>query len=606
MYLENNMIIIVLLIAAGCLTLFFIFKKEVEPEDLEVENRYAIPYLCEQVKSMLNEIINQNLLELYISKSEMKKREQQKVRISTAVRSCAQGNIGEKEFIKDYIKDLLQSKLDINEKTIDAVIPFYDQLQLTGQDKFDILLQSYRLEYGLQAFGVLMKELSIHFIKENENGQYYEINEEDISLAFQNFYHNLSYVLKLEIVVQRVFQIAYGYGCVDELIYQSAIDGISGGASGVTNDHYNFMEEVLKSEDISDKKSYESVWIILNGKSVHLSFLGFGNRSELIRVCKNLYRYDNIGHLTSSNGFKLSYLYNGSRVVVTRPKLTSGWAFFIRKFESSKAMSLSDLLVDDNSKIVIELTKWMVKGLLNIVVSGDQGSGKTTFLKVMLQYIDQRYQIRTTEAEYELWLNNLYPELNVVPFRGTQEVSLIDAINIQKKTDGMIMILGEIADARQANAYITLTQAGTKCTIGTVHTISPEDTVDYFRNATLSNYGSFRNEMTAEEQVANAIHIDIHWEKSADGKRHISYITEIVPSPRANICTGNRWDDIAESLKTLARRRAFTTREIISFEDGRYIFRNPLSERCVSKILQNLSKEERVHFLEFNGMGGTS
>ena len=606
MYIENNTIIIVLLIAAACLSIFFIFKKEIEPEDLEAENRYAIPYLCEQVKTILNEIINQNLLELYISKSEMMKREQQKVRISTAVRSCAQGNIGEKEFIKDYLRDLLQSKLDINEGTIDAVIPFNDQVQLTAQDKFEIILQSYRLEHGLNALGVLMQGQSINFIKENENGQYYEITEEDISLAFDRFYGNLPYVLKLEIVVQRVFQLAYGYGCVDELIYQSAIDGISGGVSGITNDQYNFMEEVLRTADISDQKSFNSVWIILNGKSVRLSFLGFGSRGELIRVCKNLYRYDNIGHLTSSNGFKLSYLYNGSRVVVTRPKLTSGWAFFIRKFESSKAMNLNELLVDDNSEVVIELTKWMVKGLLNMVVSGDQGSGKTTFLKVMLQFLDQRYQIRTTEAEYELWLNNLYPELNVVPFRGTQEVSLLDAINIQKKTDGMVMILGEIADAQQANAYITLTQAGTKCTIGTVHTISPDDTVDYFRNATLSKYGSFSNEMTAEEQVANAIHIDIHWEKTADGKRHISYITEIIPSPRANISTGNRWDDIAESLKMIARRRAFTTREIISFEDGKYIFSNPLSERSVSRILKNLSMEDRIRFLKFNEMGGDS
>ncbi|HHV13698.1 MAG TPA: Flp pilus assembly complex ATPase component TadA [Clostridiales bacterium] len=606
MYMGNNTLIMVVLIAAACLAVFFIFKKEVEPEAVELESPYALPYLCGQVKAMLNEIINQNLLELYISRSEMKKREQQKARISTAVRSCAQGNLGEKEFIKDYLKDLLQNRLGIDKGTIDAVIPFNDPLQLTAQDKFEILLQAYRLRHGLQAFGVFLKEQEIEFEKANENGLYYEVTEEDIHKAFGRFYGDLSYVLKLEVVVQRIFQLSYGYGCVDELIYQNAIDGISGGTSGITNDQYNFMEEIMGTADISGQKSFDSIWIIFNGKSVRLSFLGFGSPGELIRICKNLYRYDNIGHLTSSNGFKLSYLYNGSRVVVTRPKLTSGWAFFIRKFESSKAMGLAELLADESSDVVIELTKWMVKGLLNIVVSGDQGSGKTTFLKVMLQFMDQRYQIRTTEAEYELWLNNLYPELNVVPFRGTQEVSLMDAINIQKKTDGMVMILGEIADAQQANAYITLTQAGTKCTIGTVHTMSPEDTVDYFRNATLSKYGSFHNEMTAEEQVANAIHIDIHWEKTADGKRHISYIAEIIPSPRANINTGNRWDDIAESLRTLARRRAFTTREIITFEEGRYIFKNPLSKRSVARILKNLSQEDGMRFLLFNQMGGAS
>lgn len=603
MQFEGNTILTALTAAVAALGVFFLFKKDPEPEEEEQEDKFAIPYLGNEVKAKLNGIINQNLLELYIRKSEMKKREQQKARLSQAVRACAQGNLGEREYVKDYIKDLLQSSFHISPETIHNVIPFDQPQALTSQDKFEIILQVYKLEHGFDAFGVISKTFRFEDEKRNQNGLYYEVSAEDINRAYQKLTSHISYVLKLEVVTQRVFQESYGFGCVDELVYQNAIDDISGGSSGITNEQYNYMEEIMRTEDMTSKKSFDTVWIVLGGKSVHLSFLGFGKEAELIRVCKNLYRYDNVGHLTSANGYKLSYLQNGSRVVVTRPKLTAGWAFFIRKYESSRAKGISELLIDQNSEVVIELTRWMVKGFLNMVISGDMGSGKTTFLKAIFQFLDQRYPIRTNELEFELWLNNLLPELNVVAFRPTQEVSLIDAINLEVKTNALIMILGEISDAELANAFISITQRATKWTCGTVHTMTPDDTIDYFRNAALSKYGSFNNEMAAEEQVANSINIDIHWEKEADGHRHISYIAEIIPLPRENIDTGNRWDDISKSLTTLSRKRAFVTREIIVYENGRYQFKNPLSERSVKKILKNLDKEEGEQFLNFNRMG---
>lgn len=605
MHFQSNTILITIIAAAAILFVFFVFKKDVEPDDIDIEeNVFAIPYLCNSIKTLLNGIINQNLMELCISRKEMEKRKKQKMRLSTAVRSCAQGNLGEREYIKDYIKDLLQSKLGISEDTVNDVIPFEQPELLTEQDKYEILLQSLKKVGDYNAFEKLSMECGFEAEKKNAFGMYYEVTREDINNAYRRLAMKLPYIIKLEVIAQRIFQNTYGFGCIDETLYQSSVDGISGGTSGITAEQYNFMEEIMKTTDITQSRSFDSVWIILHGKSIHLSFLSFENKSELVRVCKNLYLYDNVGHLTSTNGYKHSYLQNGSRVVVTRPKLTSGWAFFVRKFDSTKVLELNTLVVDDNSQIIIELTKWMVKGLLNIIISGDQGSGKTTYLKAILQYIDQRYQIRTTETEYELWINNVYPNLNVVAFRGTDEVSLIDTINIQKKTDGVIMILGEISDAAQTNAYITLTQAGTKCTIGTCHTLTAEDTIDYFRNGTLSSHGIFTSEMVAEEQVANSINIDIHWEKTADGHRYISYITEIIPLPRENIAAGNRMGEIAEALKVMARKRAFIARDIVVYENGRYLFKNPLSERCVKKIVKNLDKEDRERFLEFFVKGG--
>ncbi len=61
-----------------------------------------------KVKELFNEIVNQNIADLNLTEGETKKREKQKVKLTNAIRSCAQGNIGEREYMIDYITDLLQ------------------------------------------------------------------------------------------------------------------------------------------------------------------------------------------------------------------------------------------------------------------------------------------------------------------------------------------------------------------------------------------------------------------------------------------------------------------------------------------------------------------
>lgn len=599
MFTNSNIILITLITVFALLTIFFIFKKDVDMEEDNIEeNVFSLTYLSKGIRNLFNNILNQNINELYLSKKETQKREKQKARLNQALRSCAQGNLGEKEFVKDYIKELLQNHLDINEITIDKVVAFNNNEKLTVQDKFEILLYQHKKKYYYDAFEKLSIRCGFDEEKRNDYGVHYEVTSQDINKYYTSYAERLTFVDKLEILTQRIYQDTYGFSVADE-VRDMKIDGISGGISGVSTRQYNYLEEILQTDDITKSKAFDSLWVFLHGKPIHLSFLSFKTMGNLIRVCKNLYRYDNVGHLTSSNGYKHNYLHDGSRVVVVRPKLTSGWGFFIRKFDSTKQMPIESLLIDEGHEKVIELVKWGVKGLLNIVLSGDQNSGKTTFLKAMIKFFDQRYPIRTTEQEFELWLNNMYPHLNVMSFRASDEVSIIEAINLQKKTDAMIMILGEVASYELASAYITLTQAGTKSTLCTCHCVTTEDEIDYFRNAILS-CGTFSNEKIAEEQVAKSINIDIHWEKRSDGHRYISHITEIIPLPKDEVWPENYNECLLETLKRIGRRRTYITKDIVVYENGRYVFKNSLSEKSVNKICKNLSTEDKDKFLSFN------
>ena len=87
-------------------------------------------------------------------------------------------------------------------------------------------------------------------------------------------------------MVHRLYQLYKGNGVIDE-IRDMHIDGVSGGVSGIPKDCAGNEESMLDMP-----KSYESVWIFFRGKSVHLSFLSFGSEKELIRVCKNIYKYN--------------------------------------------------------------------------------------------------------------------------------------------------------------------------------------------------------------------------------------------------------------------------------------------------------------------------
>ncbi|HWT26410.1 MAG TPA: pilus assembly protein CpaF, partial [Mobilitalea sp.] len=114
----------------------------------------------------------------------------------------------------------------------------------------------------------------------------------------------------------------------------------------------------------------------------------------------------------------------------------------------------------------------------------------------------------------------------------------------------------------------------------------------------------FHNEGIAEEQVANSINIDIHWEKTSDGHRYISHITEIIPRTREEEWPQDYNECLLEVLKRMARRRSFTTRDIIIYEEGQYVLKNPISERLVNKILRSIASEDFEIFKSLNMVTG--
>lgn len=157
----------------------------------------------------------------------------------------------------------------------------------------------------------------------------------------------LSFEDKITIIAQRIYENYKGFGVIDQ-IRDMAIDGISGGVSGVIDTSWEVLPNRLKATK-SLPRNFDSVWIFYKGKSIHLSFLSFGNPKELKRICQNIYRYNKAGQLSENIGYKVNEMQDGSRVVVVRPPFSESWAFFVRKFHL-KNIALEQLFQGEGAK----------------------------------------------------------------------------------------------------------------------------------------------------------------------------------------------------------------------------------------------------------------
>jgi len=329
----------------------------------------------------------------------------------------------------------------------------------------------------------------------------------------------------------------------------------------------------------------------------------------LIRVCKNIYKYDHPGQLTETVGYKVNKMQDGSRVVVTRPPFSESWAFFLRKFDSIEKIEMDQLITDENNELCIGLIKWLVKGCQVTAITGSQGTGKTTLLMAMVAFINPIYNLRIQEMAFELHLRSIYPYRNVLSFKETNDISGQEGLDLQKKTDGSVNILGEVATAPVASWMIQMTQVASLFTLFTHHAKTSDTLVKSLRNNLLQT-GVFSNEAVAEEQVAEVINFDIHLNKNAEGHRYIARITEILseevkdyPLRYQEVPSDEKMDHFFDTMTEYFRRQTskkqYKTKDIVCWESGKYIVHNKLSKRSYHRILNALEPKIKKSFETF-------
>ena len=448
MNIVNILLILMVLIIFGILIYYMIKKnKNAEAEEQVVDEKsYTLDSMLDFIKQRLDEITKVNLYDIGLSEEELKRRKAKKYELRKALKGCTYGDVNDKKYVKELIYDLLYKEYGVNEINISKAIPFDVPSLLTAQDKFDILLHMYKKDFGYEALTQMIKKYNLAVLKyvEGESKPSYVITEEEINQIYEQENFKLDFADKLNIVTQRIYQFYKGYSSIDE-IRDMNIDGVSGGVSGLPE---SFLSQVAQTdgdylEQISEHKvprACDSIWIFFQGKSIRLAFLSFGKESELKRVCQNIYKYNNPGQLSDTNGYKINEMKDGSRVVVVRPSMSETWAFFVRKFDVKRA-TLEQIITVDGKEEAINLLKFLVKGARILALTGEQGCGKTTMLMAMIENIYETMNLRITETAFEFHLRKIYPTRNILSMRETETISGQECLDVQKKTDGSVNII---------------------------------------------------------------------------------------------------------------------------------------------------------------------
>ncbi|MEK0414739.1 MAG: hypothetical protein RL352_136, partial [Actinomycetota bacterium] len=223
-------------------------------------------------------------------------------------------------------------------------------------------------------------------------------------------------------------------------------------------------------------------------------------------------------------------LVDGSRLNVVLPPLSvDGPAVTIRKFHSA-GFGIDDLIRQQSLSIdAARFLESSVAGRLNILVSGGTGTGKTTLLNVLSEFIGVDERVVTIEDAVELtphMHNVVRLETRPPNAEGRGEIVVRDLVRNALRMRPDRIIVGEVRGSETIDMLQAM-NTGHEGSLSTVHANSPRDALR--RVETMVLLGGTELPLRAvREQVANSIDVIVHLVRDALGRRFVTRITEVV------------------------------------------------------------------------------
>ena len=221
---------------------------------------------------------------------------------------------------------------------------------------------------------------------------------------------------------------------------------------------------------------------------------------------------------------------DGSRVnVVMNPVALNGPIVSIRRFPD-KPITM-DLLIRSHSisPDAAEFLKKLVKSGYNIFISGGTGSGKTTFLNALSQFIPEDERVITIEDSAELQLlglrNLVRLETRNSNVEGCKEISIRDLIRAALRMRPNRIIVGEVRGA-EAIDMLQCMNTGHDGSMSTGHANSGRDMLGRLENMVLM--GMEIPLVAIRQQIASGIDVLIHLGRIRDKTRKVLEISEVI------------------------------------------------------------------------------
>ncbi|MDX9871726.1 MAG: CpaF family protein [Clostridia bacterium] len=222
-------------------------------------------------------------------------------------------------------------------------------------------------------------------------------------------------------------------------------------------------------------------------------------------------------------------LQDGSRVSVILPPIAlDGPVLTIRKFPA-RPLTVEELMERESlSKEAADFLKNMVQARYNVFICGGTGSGKTTFLNALANFIPADERIVTIEDSAELQLKSLKnvvrTETRNANAQGKGQVSIRDLIRMSLRLRPDRIIVGEVRGA-EALDMLQAMNTGHDGSLSTGHGNSPGDMLRRLETMTL--LGASLPLAAIRQQIASAVDLMIHLGRLRDKSRRVLEITEV-------------------------------------------------------------------------------
>ena len=293
---------------------------------------------------------------------------------------------------------------------------------------------------------------------------------------------------------------------------------------------HGVLEPLLRDPTITEimVRRYDHIFVERSGM-ITASAIRFESETQLRKAIDRM--VGQVGRrVDESNPIVDARLLDGSRInAVLPPVAIDGATLTIRKF-SPQRLTLDDLVrLQTATPSQAKYLRLAIENRRNIVISGGTGSGKSTTLNALCEFMADSQRIVTIEDSAELNLSHPHVvrlETRPTNSEGLGQIGVRDLVRNALRMRPDRIIIGEVRDS----AALDMLQAmntGHSGSLTTVHANSVSDAMR--RLETMCLMSEIQLPLTAiREQLASAIEVVIQQTRLPDGSRRITKISEII------------------------------------------------------------------------------
>src|SRR3989454_3561521 len=289
------------------------------------------------------------------------------------------------------------------------------------------------------------------------------------------------------------------------------------------------LEPLLKDPSISDilVNRFDRVYIERAGK-LELPGFSFKDDAHVMQIIDRI--VSRVGRrVDESSPMVDARLADGSRVNAIIPPLAiDGPCLSIRRFGRDPVTARNMIENKTLTEPMLELLSTMVKGRLNILISGGTGAGKTTLLNVLSGYIPNNERIVTIEDAAELQMKQEHVirlETRPPNIEGKGAVKqrqlLINSLRMRPDR----IIVGEVR-GDEAIDMLQAMNTGHEGSLTTIHANSPRDALNRLE-AMVSMANLNFPEKAIRQHISSALNVIVQVNRLPDGTRKVTNMSEI-------------------------------------------------------------------------------